>query len=376
MGLASTLMGVLRVQDSSIPYRGRLALILLDTVFETACFVFLRQVLKWKLGQLGTLADLQSRLQLFKAVKAAANVAADVWERIDECHRERNERAHFDPNKDIDERFVRDYFDAALRFINTLFGASLDEAVLRLEGGLHQDVPMASGGADVALPTAVADGLANATHLYYQGDLTGATNSASRLVERFGSAHAHYLLALCLRKSGPAHWDRAAEALAGGIQRPPLSTDPRAYLDYADLLLRCNRAADSVKITEAGLAIGLETFRGREAFGLYGDALRAICHFKDALNAYKTSLKHDPTYPRGHEGLVETLLTLESHCEAVEAGGVAVAQAERNSYFRLLLARAYAAQRNYPRAFTLLDEAWDLSTGKGGSGDSRILLSR
>jgi hypothetical protein len=125
-------MGVLRVQESSIPYRNRLALILLDTVFETACFVYLRHVQGWKSARLGQLADSRSRGQLFGEVKGLVSIDSATWTRIDECRKERNERAHFDPNKDIAERFITDYFQTALKFVNSLFAISLDEAVLRL----------------------------------------------------------------------------------------------------------------------------------------------------------------------------------------------------------------------------------------------------
>lgn len=94
-------MGVLRLQESDIPYRGRLALILLDTVFETACFVYLRKELGWKLAQLEELADQRSRKKLFEVVRGTKNIDQEAWDRIAECHHERNERAHFDPNRDI-----------------------------------------------------------------------------------------------------------------------------------------------------------------------------------------------------------------------------------------------------------------------------------
>ena len=290
MRLASTLMAVLRLQDSSIPYRGRLALILVDTVFETACFVYFRNELGWKLKELGQLADTKSQVKLLPYDRRGKSTVrqtrqidrrrSQIWNLIDECHRERNERAHFDPNKDIAQAFVRNYFDTALSFINLLFGASLDESVLRLEGGLHpEEGPAAGGTAGGTVPVEVAEQLARATHSYYLGDLVGAMNLATKVAEKSDSPHAHYLLALCRKKSGLAHQEQAVEALERAIKREPLKTDPRIYLEYLALLLRINRAADSVQAVESGFEIGLENIRGRDAFGLYGDALRATCRF-------------------------------------------------------------------------------------------------
>src|ERR1051326_4039812 len=234
MGVASTLMAVLRLRDSNIPYNGRLALILIDTVFETACFVYLRNELGWKRQPLGALADARSRTQLFNTVKSEKTIDPDIWDVIDECHVERNERAHFDPNKDIAEAFVRNYFDTALRFVNILFDTSLDEAVLRLEGGLHPESTTPSGD---KIPAHVVEELARATHLYYFGDWQGALSVASKVAKESNSPHADYLMALCLRKS-PANYEQAVEALRSAIRREPLKSDPRVYLDLASLLLK------------------------------------------------------------------------------------------------------------------------------------------
>lgn len=164
-----------------------------------------------------------------------------------------------------------------------------------------------------------AEELAQATHLYYAGDANSAVKLADKVAKQTDSPQAHYLLALCLRKSGPQHSQRALESIERAIEQPPFNADPRAQLAYAGLLLRRNRALDCVQTLQKGFELGLAAINGREAFALQGDALRALCNFTDALAAYRKSLEYDAKYARPNEGLIETLLTLDANQEALGA---------------------------------------------------------
>src|SRR5438105_5307240 len=122
-GLVSTLQGSCQLEESRIFCRGRLALILLDTVFETGSYVFLDKISGWKQKELGELADQRKRIALFEAVKTEAErlgrkIPDEIWQTIRECHNARNELAHRSPNTDISTRSIAHYHKTAIAFMN------------------------------------------------------------------------------------------------------------------------------------------------------------------------------------------------------------------------------------------------------------------
>jgi tetratricopeptide (TPR) repeat protein len=374
VGIVGTLSGVLKINETDIPCRGRLALILLDTVFETASFVYLEKEMRWKKADLGALADRRVRSDLLSAVRRTTTLGSDVWTLLEECHTERNVRAHQDPNKDIPGSYVREYFSAALAFVNHLFKLTLDEEAVRLEGAL---TPSSHGhtAATNNMNEEAAERLAQATHLYYSGETNQALLVAEAIANQTGSAHARYLLSLCLWKTGPAALPRALAAMGEAVSLRPLDGEPTAHLKYATLLLRGNRAKDALRSVDRAIDLGVADIKGAEAHALQGDVLRCLCRFTQATQAYRTSLTYDPKHPRAIEGLVETLLTLDKDHDALVAVEDAISKAPKSPYFHILRARC-RARTSIAEGLADLDEAWRVSTLDGGTGDNRVFLTR
>jgi hypothetical protein len=78
-GVVDTLVGARVILRTKIPHRNRLAVILMDTAFETACRAFLKHKMKI------TLSDAhRHRDHLVKAVRGnLRNIDNAVWDNID-----------------------------------------------------------------------------------------------------------------------------------------------------------------------------------------------------------------------------------------------------------------------------------------------------
>lgn len=128
-GIIDTLVGAELLRCSSIPHRNRLAVILIDSAFETACRSYLQHRAKVKLTDAHKHRD-----NLISTVKAKlTNVDADVWNNINFYYEEiRCDFYHQSAGKTITDTALLDYRDTVEFVIDQAFGTKMHPTVEEL----------------------------------------------------------------------------------------------------------------------------------------------------------------------------------------------------------------------------------------------------
>ena len=121
-GIVDTLVGARVLLGTTIPHRNRLAVILLDTAFETACRAFLKQKKRIKLTDAH-----RTRETLVKATRGNLKDIDDaVWESVAYYYEEiRNDLYHESAGKTITDTALLDYQDT----IEFVIGRALDVSI-------------------------------------------------------------------------------------------------------------------------------------------------------------------------------------------------------------------------------------------------------
>lgn len=125
-GVIDTFLGVELLAASSIPHRNRLAVILIDSAFETACRAFLQHKLKIKLTDAH-----KHRETLMKVMKSKlGDIDQEVWNQIDYYYEEvRCDFYHQSAGKTITDPTLLDYKETVEFVINQAFGVRIDDLV-------------------------------------------------------------------------------------------------------------------------------------------------------------------------------------------------------------------------------------------------------
>lgn len=123
-GIIDTLVGARLISQSAIPHRNRLAVILLDSAFETSCRAYLTHKAKIKLGD-----SHKHRENLVSTIKSKLNDIDDlVWENIDYYYTEiRLDFYHQSAAKTITEGQLLEYQEAIEFVISNAFSTRVDE---------------------------------------------------------------------------------------------------------------------------------------------------------------------------------------------------------------------------------------------------------
>lgn len=118
-GVIDTLVGSELLRGSAIPHRNRLAVILIDSAFETACRAFLQHKAKIKPGD-----SHKHRDNLISTMKSKLKeIDSEVWDNINFYYEEiRCDFYHQSAGKTITETAVLDYRDTVEFVIDTAFG--------------------------------------------------------------------------------------------------------------------------------------------------------------------------------------------------------------------------------------------------------------
>lgn len=118
-GIIDTLVGADLLRGSAIPHRNRLAVILIDSAFETACRAFLQHKAKIKLGE-----NHKHRDSLISAMKSKLSaIDSAVWDNINFYYEEvRCDFYHQSAGKTITDTAVLDYRDTVEFVVDTAFG--------------------------------------------------------------------------------------------------------------------------------------------------------------------------------------------------------------------------------------------------------------
>ncbi len=134
-GIVDTFLGVNLVRTSSIPHRNRLAVILLDSAFETACRGYLQYVAKVQLGSAHNHRD-----NLVSTVKSKlAHIDQQVWDDINYYYTEiRCDFYHQSAGKTIIDTAFKDYQENVEFVINEAFTVKLSELVESAQSQLAQ----------------------------------------------------------------------------------------------------------------------------------------------------------------------------------------------------------------------------------------------
>lgn len=125
-GIVDTLVGASILRASAIPTKNRLAVILIDSAFETACRAFLKNTLKIKLDQNHTHRD-----NLVKTVKTKlASIDQEVWDNIEYYYTDiRCDFYHQSAGKTLTDTDLLDYQETVEFVIDQAFGVSIGELV-------------------------------------------------------------------------------------------------------------------------------------------------------------------------------------------------------------------------------------------------------
>jgi hypothetical protein len=125
-GIVDTLVGARVLMRTSIPHKNRLAVILIDSGFETTCRAYLQHVAKVK----PTEAHRQ-RENVVKAVRGLLkSIDGDVWENINFYYTDiRNDLYHQTASKTITDVAMLDYLDAVEFVIDNAFGIGISQLV-------------------------------------------------------------------------------------------------------------------------------------------------------------------------------------------------------------------------------------------------------
>lgn len=378
-GLVSTLQGARQLQATSMHCCGRLSVILVDTVFETACHVYLRNVARWTPPRRADVSGSNKRRQLLAAVSDHAAgiervVPEDVWQLIDECHDVRNRLAHESPNEDVATEHVNEYLDAALKFLNILFAVQLDDAITLLH--LSHIVPPAPPATTAAAGEDARE-LVLATQECSSGEYDRAIDRVLGLLQHSDLSAARYLLGVCYKAKGRRHWADALAQFERASNTMP--QDSVVQLELADLFGRNNRPLDSLAVLQKMQLASLDGIQRFQAHSLSARALRGLCRFTDALTPLReaqTLAGHYTAAPAASDALVEVLLNVKGYDEAASLLDEQIRTHPRYGYAYICRARLKAAQDAYDAAMSDLDTAWNISTAKGGGGDNRVPLTR
>ncbi|MBI3355742.1 MAG: hypothetical protein HY038_03020 [Nitrospirae bacterium] len=125
-GIVDTLVGAKILMRTSIPHRNRLAVILIDSAFETACRAYLQHVAKVKPDEAH-----RHRENIVKAVRGLLKeIDGDVWENINFYYTDiRNDFYHQTASKTITDVALLDYLDAVEFVVDTAFGIGISQLV-------------------------------------------------------------------------------------------------------------------------------------------------------------------------------------------------------------------------------------------------------
>lgn len=136
-GILDTLVGARLILRSNIPHRNRLAVILLDSAFETACRAYLKYKEKIKLDDAHKHRD-----NLMKATKAKLTGVEDgVWSSLDFFYNEiRCDFYHVSSGKTITDESIAEYKETVEFIVDKAFGInSAQIADSTLESILQKD---------------------------------------------------------------------------------------------------------------------------------------------------------------------------------------------------------------------------------------------
>lgn len=121
-GVIDTLVGSELLRGSAIPHRNRLAVILIDSAFETACRAFLQHKAKIKPGD-----SHKHRDNLISTMKSKLKeIDSEVWDSINFYYEEiRCDFYHQSAGKTITDTAVLDYRDTVEFVIDTAFATKV-----------------------------------------------------------------------------------------------------------------------------------------------------------------------------------------------------------------------------------------------------------
>lgn len=125
-GIVDTLVGAAILRKSRIPHRNRLAVILIDSAFETACRAFLQNKARVQLQE-----GHRHRENLVSTVKAKLpQIDSEVWDNINYFYTEiRCDFYHQSAGKTITDVTFLDYQDTVYFVLNQAFGLQIEELV-------------------------------------------------------------------------------------------------------------------------------------------------------------------------------------------------------------------------------------------------------
>jgi hypothetical protein len=145
-GIVDTLTGAEIMRKSAIPNRNRLAVILIDSAFETACWAFLRHKAKIQLQD-----SHRQRENLVKTVKAKLHhIDDEVWDNINFYYQDiRCDFYHQSAGKTIPDVTLLDYKDTVEFVIDEAFGIQISALVEAELAKAEKESSVAPAGAEL-----------------------------------------------------------------------------------------------------------------------------------------------------------------------------------------------------------------------------------
>lgn len=147
-GIVDTLVGAHVLMRTTIPHRNRLAVILIDSAFETACRAYASHVAKVKRDEAH-----RHRENIVKLVRGhLKDIDMEVWENINFYYTDiRNDLYHETASKTITDVVLLDYLDAVEFVINSAFNIGVAQLVTDVLGTVERALP-AGAGPEAAAP--------------------------------------------------------------------------------------------------------------------------------------------------------------------------------------------------------------------------------
>ncbi len=136
LGVIDTLVGAAVIRNSAIPSRNRLAVMLIDSAFETACRAFLQYKARVKLVE-----NHKHRDNLVSIVRSKLpDIDDDVWDSINFYYTEiRCDFYHQSAGKTITDVAILDYLETVEFVINKAFGIEVAQMVTAAVARVAQD---------------------------------------------------------------------------------------------------------------------------------------------------------------------------------------------------------------------------------------------
>ena len=313
---------------TDLPYSLALATIILHDSLEIAIRCWLRYDQRIHLGELEQkYANFQDLLTALR--QNHSQLSPNVLTNLKCLQDRRNALTHDIRGASISNREFATIQSSVLSALEALIGAPIAVDLL-----LPPIARSASVGQKEGAGYAASARLRDALRLYYSGKTNDAQGIAMALVcDDPGSASAHHLIGLCLKRQD--EFEGAFAALDTARNCPGGTEDIVLMLDFADVALSIGKVECSEAAALCALNLNATGSDRSRAYAILGDCNISTHDFSLAERYFREALTHDNTYQRHLRGLLKALQSQQKFDEVIDLASQAIKTASRNGYYYL-----------------------------------------